>query len=200
MKKLLLVLPIMALLAAGCSTSQQTSNSTSIQTSVSQNSNQPSSPTPTSDQQSNAKIYTNTTYGFQLSYPSDWSTREYGQATNYFINFTGTSPANNFGIQIRDLTTVDNGKDLQDLKNELASSSNIVNGFSAAHINISGVTAIRLIHLDPSPSLREDNIEFLKGNTEFNISEQAISPSSASAAEQSIQLMDGILASFKFTK
>jgi PsbP-like protein len=71
MKKLLLAFPIIALLAAGCNSSQQASNQNPAQTPVVQNTNQVPTPTPTPTPNSN-KTYTNSAFHFSMQYPNDW--------------------------------------------------------------------------------------------------------------------------------
>jgi|GEM_PF-2977019 len=75
MKKLLLLLPMVALLAAGCSTAKQTD----INNPVAQNENPSpavintttSTPTSTITQENDWHVYTNTQFGFQMSFPNN---------------------------------------------------------------------------------------------------------------------------------
>ena len=93
MKKLLLVFPIVALLAAGCNSSQQAAITSPIQTPITQNTNPAPtpSPTPTSsnsttqvDQTSNWKTYTNTKYFIVLKYPANFSFSESNNSGGIF--------------------------------------------------------------------------------------------------------------------
>ena len=71
-KKLLLVLSIVALLAAGCSSSQQV--------------NVVPTPTPPADETPSERIYTNSKYGFQITIPNTW-TEQAGSNSDY-VSFT----------------------------------------------------------------------------------------------------------------
>ena len=75
MKKLLLALPIVLLLAAGCDSSQQVANQNTVPTPVVQNTNPAPNPstTPTANPtptQSSWKTYTNNRVGYQFEYPT----------------------------------------------------------------------------------------------------------------------------------
>src|SRR5581483_5922763 len=70
MKKLLFVFPIVALLAAGCNSSQQSSVQTQNTNHIS-TSTHPS--TKTQLDSPNWKTYNNTSLGFQIKYPPDWT-------------------------------------------------------------------------------------------------------------------------------
>lgn len=226
MKKILFALPVILLVAAGCNSSQPETQQTQPAQTQQETTQKPTptptatNPTPTTDQGNNDKIYTNSVYGFQLSYPSDWNTREYGQKDNYFILFTNfsatapTTPANEFEIQIRHLgSSADDQAELKNRQSQINSNITNISGIAVSHITVDGVPALRLLHADPSPTIREDNILLLKGDTLFNIAEQSTSSSepkelfghptgaaSAVSPEQEMQQMDTILASFKFTK
>jgi len=89
MKKLLFVLPILALLASGCTPTQQANNQTpaAINTNLAPSPSFTPSPTPTSTPtttNSNTQTYTNTKYGFEIKYPASYTVKEYG-ANNFSI-------------------------------------------------------------------------------------------------------------------
>lgn len=90
-KKLLFMFPIVALLAAGCSSSQQASNQPPVQTLAVQNVTPTStpSPTPTISEPSvqNWQVYTNTDYGFQLTFPLDWKGYRVVKRPTDVVNF-----------------------------------------------------------------------------------------------------------------
>ena len=105
MKKLLIILPILALMAAACNATPKTANPTSTpaQNSITDDTSTPSNNPPTSQPPtstgkvdiSNWKTYTNTKHGFELKYPanstvepasqSDTNT-EYIRIQNYSAN------------------------------------------------------------------------------------------------------------------
>lgn len=71
MKKVLLILPVILLVAAGCNSSNSTSQPTSNQTQTSQQT-QTNLSAVTSDQTANWKMYTSNIYHFQIKYPINW--------------------------------------------------------------------------------------------------------------------------------
>jgi hypothetical protein len=75
MKKLLFAFPIVALLAAGCNSSQipQSTNTTPATQNSTQNTNSTSSPTSAQANTSNWQTYASQKYSFQFKYPTDWS-------------------------------------------------------------------------------------------------------------------------------
>lgn len=203
MKKLLFILPAVLLFAAGCSSSQNTSTNVQPTPPVVQTTPVQSQP---ANDTSNWKTYASTTYGFQINYPVDWNLKEYGQKDNYFIIFSNflalapTAPSSNFQIQIRDLgTSADGQAELKNRQSQINSNITSLSGVAVSHMTVGGVPALRLLNADPVPTLREDNIMLLKGNTIFNIAEQVNLPTSASSTAESLNMMDEILATFKFT-
>ena len=96
MKKLLFAFPIIALLAAGCSSSQQTSLQTQAPTAQNpsptpaqnQTTNNNAAPTSSADQISKDKIYEDQSYGFHLVIPQNY-TNQAGNtvADGYYVQF-----------------------------------------------------------------------------------------------------------------
>lgn len=74
MKKLLLALPVVLLLAVGCSSNQPVVKNQPTNTQRTQNQQTTPSPTNTQTQQAitDLKTYSNTKYRFELNYPSGW--------------------------------------------------------------------------------------------------------------------------------
>ena len=202
MKKLLITIPFL-FLAAACN--KQTAQVQPVQNQPAQTAQQQVQPAQvqpqatSTDETANWKTYTNATYGFQLNYPSDWSVREYGQKDNYFIIFSQTSPVGNFQIQIRDLSTSADGQaELKNRQSQINSNITDLSGTAVSHLTVGGFPAMKL-YVDLTPTLKQNNVLFLNGNEEFNIAEQPMSTDSA-LFSQSIQLMDSVLSTFKFTK
>jgi hypothetical protein len=95
MKKLLLVLPVLALIAAGCN---QTTNP-HIQTHEYLPQQQ--------DETAGWKTYTNTKYGFEIRYPVSWTYDCVGQPCNstwwIWLNSSKDRPEIQIAIKVRDL-------------------------------------------------------------------------------------------------
>jgi len=83
MKKLLLILPIIALLAASCASSKQTYSQAPI------NANTNPAPALATTPASDWKTYSNKQYGFEIKFPSDWqesdATKEADVPTEFAI-------------------------------------------------------------------------------------------------------------------
>ena len=156
---------------------------------------------PSADQTAGWKTYNNAQYNFQLNYPSEWVLSEnLAMGSIEIKGYLGTSTEtslSSFQIRIRDLSGT---TQLTNLQNNINSKVTNLGGMVVTHIAVGGVPAIRYLHTDPSATVREDDVQFLKGNIGFDINEKYDLTESSASAEQSIQLLDKILSSFKFTK
>src|SRR3954463_3473351 len=97
MKKPLLILAVLTLLAAGCSHSQQSS----VQTPTPVIQNTTTTPTTTaSPTNSNTQTYTSASFGYSIQYPASWTIDNQRSSANEVV-FNNGSPESHISISVQ---------------------------------------------------------------------------------------------------
>lgn len=170
MKKLLFAFPIVALLAAGCNSSQQTTeqNPPAQQTQTEQTQQQtaqnpaPSpTPTPTPSQSDIAawKTYTSVKYGYQFKYPTNWYF-EVGDTDGSDPHLSNLKSVPEVGMQKGEVVVEIQGFHTKDANVDLMTYVKNTSGSSVSQVNLDGTNFVKEI-MGAGP---------LQGNSAYDIS------------------------------
>jgi uncharacterized protein YcfL len=175
MKKILFLFPIIALLAAGCSSTQQASNQTVVQTPIAQNAN----PAPTSNKPTTTlttqittgwNTFTNEADGYTLKYPNKFSLEKNDKispnnSNNLFYSATFGYP-NKLGSPG---TIFTDNSNLNDAKKDIEASNYKELGTESKIINGNSVTIMVIQNIRPENKQDISNVAYISHGNSFLI-------------------------------